>query len=166
MNMRLFFAPAFMCTLLIAGCSTRPSVDYDRAAASKFASYKSFVIDSREARSSYQDVVLSPIVDRRIERAIARELEAKGFQQQPSAQDFRITFNTATKTVTDIDDLGVGTSPFRRYPYWGNSGYSRIYVDQYEEGTFIIDIIDNQSKELVWRGAYAQRLGWSARLVL
>lgn len=163
MNMRLLHFPILAGTLLfLGGCTTRTTVDYDRAAAAKFSSYECFIIDSRESRSNYQDVVLSPIVDRRIESAIGRELQAKGFQQNCSKHDFRVTFSTLTKTRTEINDLGVGPTIFRRYPYMGYGGYSQIDIDQYEEGTFIVDIIDNNSKELVWRGAYAKRLGWSA----
>ncbi|HKK18362.1 MAG TPA: DUF4136 domain-containing protein, partial [Opitutales bacterium] len=104
-------------------------------------------------------VVLSPIVDRRIERAIHRELTAKGFEPVSADPDFRVTFNTVTKTRTEINDFG--PPPFRRYPYYGYGG-RRLHVDEYEEGTFLIDIIDSASKQLVWRGAYVKRLGWSA----
>jgi len=163
MSMRLLHIPVLTGILIsLSGCATNTTVDYDRAAATKFGSYKCFVIDSREIRTNYQDVVLSPIVDRRIERAIGRELQAKGFQQNCGKHDFRVTFSTLTKTKTEINDLGVGPTAFRRYPYMGYGGYSRIDVDQYEEGTFIIDIIDNDDKELVWRGAHTKRLGWSA----
>ena len=121
--------------------------------------YKTFQIDSREARSDYQDVVLSPIVDRRIERAIKRELIAKGFEAAASNPDFRITFNTTTKTRTEVD--AYGPPPFRRFPYYGYSD-RHIDIDEYEEGTFLLNIIDSRSKQLVWRGAYVKRLGWSA----
>jgi hypothetical protein len=123
------------------------------------ASYETFAIDSREKRSDYQDVVLSPIVDRRIERAIRSTLEARGFEPATSAPDFRVTFNTVTKTKTEMNDFG--PSPFRRHPYYGFSG-QYLDVDTYEEGTFLIDIVDSETNELVWRGAYVKRLGWSA----
>jgi len=148
--------------ITLSGCISPTTVDYDRAAMPKFADYQCFVIDSREARSNYQDVVLSPIVDRRIEQAIRATLQAKGLTEGCAEPDFRVTFNTVTKTKTEINDLEVGPTSYRRYPYFGYSGYSHIDIDQYEQGTFIVDIIDAQSKELVWRGAYTQRLGWSA----
>lgn len=157
------YAPAILVILIsLSGCVSPTTVDYDRAAASKFDSYKCFTIDSRETRANYQDVVLSPIVDRRIEQAISRTLSAKGMKQDCAQPDFRVTFNTVTKTKTEVNDLGTGATPFRRHPYFGYSGYSQIDINQYEQGTFIVDIIDNQSKELVWRGAYTKRLGWSA----
>jgi len=151
-----------LAAVVLSGCISPTTVDYDRAAVAKFSNYKCFAIDSRETRSNYQDVVLSPIVDRRIEHAIGQTLRAKGLNQDCAQPDFTVTFNTITKTKTEVNDLGVGPTPYRRHPYFGYSGYNQIDIDQYEQGTFIVDIIDNQSKELVWRGAYTQRLGWSA----
>jgi len=161
--MKPFPAIAFSAfALCLASCVTPTIVDYDRAALAEISDYRCFAIDSREARTNYQDVVLSPIVDRRIESALRAELKAKGFSDDCAQPDFRVTFNTVTKTKTEIDDLGVGATPFRRYPYFGYAGYNRLEVDEYEEGTFIVDIIDAGTKQLVWRGAYRKRLGWSA----
>ncbi|NBB78297.1 MAG: DUF4136 domain-containing protein [Verrucomicrobia bacterium] len=160
--MKLFPALISSASLILFGCVSPKQVDFDREATAQLGSYRCYVIDSRETRSNYQEVVLSPIVDRRIERAIEQILAAKGLSHDCAQPDFRVTFNTVTKTKTEINDLGVGPSPFRRHPYYGYGGYSRINLNQYEEGTFIIDIIDNTSKELVWRGAYTKRLGWSA----
>lgn len=148
--------------LVITGCVTPTTVDYDRAALAELQTYECFAIDPREVRAAYQDVVLSPIVDRRIEDALSEELTARGYTADCPDPDFRVTFNTITKTKTELNDLGVGLSPFRRYPYYGHGGFSRIELDEYEQGTIVVDIIDEDSRELVWRGAYAQRLGWSA----
>ena len=155
-----FFLPLALFTLaLLGGCVTPASVDYDREAVPQIASYDTFAIDGRETRSEYQEVALSPIVDRRFERAIREALIAKGFTRSASQPDFRVTFNTVTKTRTELNDYG--PSPFRRYPYYGYGG-RYLDLDEYEEGTFIVDVIDAQSKQLVWRGAYVKRLGWSA----
>ena len=146
----------------LVGCVSPVRVDYDREAAPKFHSYQCFEVDSRELRANYMDIVLSPIVDRRIERELNAVLKMRGFSNDCAQPDFRVTFDTKKKKVTELNDLGVGPTPYRRYPYSGFGGYSNVQIDQYEEGTFIVDIIDMQSKELVWRGAYVKRLGWNA----
>jgi hypothetical protein len=154
------FLPILLSGLVfLAGCITPTSYDYDQAARQKMSAYQTFTIESRETRSDYQDVVLSPIVDRRIERAIVRGLEAKGFEKVAGSPDFRVTFNTVTKTRTEINDFG--PQPLRRYSYFGYGG-RYLDIDEYEEGTFLVDIIDSDSEQLVWRGAYVKRLGWSA----
>ena len=162
--MKTFFRISMLLLLVLAlvGCVSPVRVDYDHDAASKLQSYKCFTVDSRELNTHDQSIALSPIVDRRIERALKAELLAKGFTQDCATPDFRVAFNSAQKTVTELNDLGIGVTPYRRPPYHGYGGYSNIHIDQYQEGTFIIDIIDMQSKELVWRGAYVNRLGWQA----
>lgn len=157
--MKSFTIAALAALLLLSGCVTRATVDYDRAAAPRMAAYRTFAIDGREARSQYQEVVLSPIVDRRFERAIHETLETKGFRTAVGNPDFRVTFNTVTKTRRELNDYG--PSPFRRYPYDGYGGRF-LDFDEYEEGTFIVDVIDAPSGQLVWRGAFVKRLGWSA----
>lgn len=159
----IFYKTLLLLPLLsLIGCVSPTRVDYDRASAEKIRSYKCYTIDTRETRSHYQDVVLSPIVDRRVERSIQTVMQRNGYTSNCATPDFRITFNTIKETKTEVTDLGIGATPFRRYPYHGYAGYSRYNIDEYEEGTFILDIIDEASKELVWRGTYVKRLGWSA----
>ncbi|MFO8027546.1 MAG: DUF4136 domain-containing protein [Opitutales bacterium] len=145
--------------IFLAGCVSPTRYDYEQAALQKMTSYTTFTIDSRETRSDYQDVVLSPIVDRRIERAIQGELTTKGFEQVSDNPDFRVTFNTVTKTRTEINDFGPPL--FRRHSYYGY-GNHQLDINEYEEGTFLIDLVDAESNQLVWRGSYVKRLGWSA----
>ncbi len=155
-------SPLIGVSSIFIGCVSPARIDYDKEAITTIQSYKCFVLDSRETRTNYQDIVLSPIVDKRIERAINQSLLERGFSNQCASPDFHVTFNTATKTKTEFNDIRVGSPRYKRYPYCEYNRYSYVQVDEYEEGTFIIDIIDEKSKEIVWRGAYAQRLGWSA----
>jgi len=148
--------------IILSGCVSPAKIDYDRSAVGRMADFECFAIDNRELRSNYQDIVLSPIVDRRIEGAIETTLRKKGFSQDCAEPDFRVTFKTVTKTRTRIEDLSVAPTPFRRYPYFGYGNFSDLRIDQFEEGSFIIDVIDNMSKELVWRGVHTERLGWDA----
>jgi hypothetical protein len=47
--------------------------------------------------------------------AISQTLAAKGMKQDCLQPDFRVTFNTVTQTKTEVNDLGVGSIPFRRH---------------------------------------------------
>ena len=51
-------------------------------------------------------------------------------------------------------------SPYRHRGGWGN--LSAPMIDQYEEGTLIIDVLDGQNRQLMWRGADSRRLGRAA----
>ena len=41
---------------------------------------------------------------------------------------------------------------------WGGVGWTETVVDQYEEGTLVIDLIDVAERRLVWRGSGTRRL--------
>jgi len=135
-------------------------VDYEEDV--DFSKYQTFTVESREARAANQAVSLSPIVDRRIERSITEALQAKGYEPVEAGADLRVIFHTVTHTRTEVNDWRVGASPFRRHPYYGYSSYSFIDIYEYEEGTFIIDLVDTETDQLVWRGASNKRLGWTA----
>ncbi len=151
-------ALSFVSLFLVIGCQSPVEVDYDRSAVSQLQNYRSFTIEDRDTREGYGNIALSPIVDRRIAKAIQFNLEDKGFAYRKDAADFKVHFHTLTKEQTEVHDLSVGPPPFGRSPYFGDYSYSRILVDKYEEGTLVIDIIDIASNELVWRGAHVRRL--------
>lgn len=165
-TMRTFYTGilSLLSLLWLAGCATSSSIDYDQAAKAKMAAYKTYSIDPREAREAADSVVLSPIVDRRIEAAISKQLNDKDYEAVDSNPDFRVTFQVATRTRQSIQR--VDYEPFPRYHYrhfhYRFPSYSEYAVREYEEGTFIIDLIDNASSELVWRGVYVKSLGWSS----
>ena len=143
---------------LLVGCKSSTVVDYDSEALESILNYNSYWIDTLEDRKNYGTVALSPIVDRRIAKAIRKNLEEKGFTRKADQADFQINFHTLTKEKTEVHDLSHGPSPFARSPYFGDYSYGRLIIDNYEEGTLVIDVIDTESQKLVWRGAHARRL--------
>ena len=148
--------------MLLPGCISHKAIDYDQAAVTKFGDYLCFSVESREARYDFKDLLLSPIVDRRIEKAIILTLQDNGFCNSCPEIDFRVSFGTVSKTKTRAISLDVGTSPFRRQSHLSFSRYNRVDLEQYEEGTFVIDIIDQLTDQLVWRGSYTKPLGRNA----
>ena len=142
---------------IFVGCQSPVAVDYDLTEIERIHGYATFKIDTREDRENYGSIALSPLVDRRISYAILNNLEAKGYGSEANA-DFRVNFHTLTKNQTEVHDLGYGPAPFGRKPYFGDYSYGRLFIDKYEEGTLVIDIIDTASNRLVWRGAHTRRL--------
>lgn len=125
--------------------------------------YETFSLESRSARAVYQSLQLTEITDRRITRALESRLAESGLQKDDATPDCIVTFFTTSKTKTEVNDLSMaGGYAYRRGPYRGWAGYSHYSVDQYEEGTLIVDIIDAETKQMVWRGADSKRLRHSA----
>lgn len=154
--------PILGLALFLGGCATPKTVDYDSAMLREMRAYKTFAVENRDQRATYQHLSLTEITDRRIVRAIEAQMKRRLMTEDATNPDCIVTFFTTTKTKTEVHDLGLAGGYYRHNPYrtWG--GYSTTTVDQYEEGTLIIDVIDSKTQQMVWRGAYSKRLGRTA----
>lgn len=143
----------------LTGCSSI-SYNYDWDQDAQFGAYKTFawMPDSSIARSaprSNADAAIknNDLLDRRIRRAVEEELIAKGFTKAEGTGDFMVAYHVGSADKISITDWGYGYGG----PYWG--GYGRdIDVYQYQQGTLILDLIDTNAKELVWRGTATKPL--------
>ncbi len=126
-------------TVLAQSCSSiNVSHDYDPQA--NFNNLKTFSWLSFPKKAEVNQLVV-----RRIRDAVTGGLEAKGLRLS-SNPDFLIAMHGATKEKLDIQDWGYSSS---RAAYWGQRD---ITIQQYTEGTLILDFVDAKSKQMIWRG--------------
>jgi len=128
---------------LLAGCSSiETHVDYDRAA--NFASYHTFAFkDVRQTQN--------PIAMRRVRAAIVRTLTSRGYTEAPAGTpDLWVVLHTRAHRETRVTtwNAGWGWGWRWRGPYW-----TTARVEQIPVGTLIVDLVDTNAKELVWRGS-------------
>ncbi len=77
--------------------------------------------------------------------------------------DFYVNSHLSTEQKLDVRTMNrgyVGGPHGRRWggAGWGGAGWTETYVDQYEEGTLLIDFVDTAARRLVWRGSGTRRL--------
>jgi hypothetical protein len=117
------------------GCSPY-SIKSDFDSEANYAGYRSFAMYERSDLKTQ-----APLVYKRIARAITREMEAKGNQEVPSNQaDLLIAVHGSTKRKVET------------ISYTHRHSWSAVQVHEYKEGTLVIDIVDRQADELIWRG--------------
>jgi hypothetical protein len=131
-------------TLLVAtaGCSPlRVMSDWDREA--NFAKYQTYrwaptpksQVETRGTHFS--------LLDKRIRRAVDREMAAKGYSLRQSGRtDMLIVYRAKVRDKIDV---------YEHYGYrrWGGA----VDVHQYREGTLTLLVIDPQMEEqVVWQG--------------
>lgn len=162
-----------MMILLLAGCSTSHlTVDHDYQEDVNFAQYKTYrwydaSQNGYQQQKSYQG---NDILRARIHQEVDRALQAKGFVQVPSGEvDFTVSYSITTEAKTDVRSYNTygGLTPGFTMGYgagYYRYGYSMMYATapevrtiHYEEGTFVLDII-NPDNKLVWRGTAVGRL--------
>lgn len=137
--------------LVFWGCSaTSVRFDYERGIDfSKFNTFDFYKVPT--------DVTADRLVLKRIDDAIVREMQAKGLTQTSDNPDLLIAVHTQTKDKINVSSWGYSYADYYYFGYWG-MGPSQTTVTQYEEGSLIIDLVDNADDELIWRGVATRAL--------
>jgi hypothetical protein len=141
--------------LLLAGCSsTSVRFDYDRQQDfSRFKTFDFYPIPKEIGPDT------NPLMIKRIQEAVIRELAHKGFSQAKADPDLRIAIHTESKDKFNVTQWGYHYAPYDYYwrglEYWQGGG---IDVQQYEEGTLILDFVRTDEDEMVWRGVASRAL--------
>jgi hypothetical protein len=132
---------------LIACSSIHVRTDYDEEV--DFSGYKTYLWLRIE--KGKKPKFKNPLIERRIKRAVNAELTKKGLEIKKGGKpDLWITFHIGSRDKIDVT----------RYNYnpWKARHGRTVIVDRYKEGTLVIDIIDPQKKQLVWRGVATQTI--------
>ena len=146
---------------LALGCSSlKVTSDYDPEA--NFAPYRTYTWLEHPAQNTTQ--ALDPLLHQRILAAVETQLGERGYVRIfEGSPDFLIGYHLRTENKLDVQTINRSYGyAYGRYGRWGMGypvgGYSETRVTEYAEGTFILDIVDGKSNELVWRGSAQGRI--------
>ncbi len=129
-----------LAALLTSCSSVVVKSDFDPEA--NFAEYKTFDFLPHPVKPR-----ANPFNQKRIEAAIEQTLIARGFQKLESGSpDLLVAYHANVKDKIDVDTYGY------RYGRYGRRVGTYTTVREYQQGTLVIDFVDANSKELVWRG--------------
>ena len=131
------------------GCSTF-SYQYDYDPEVNYTSLKTF---NWITLSVQKDIYT--LNDTRIQEAVNAQLEVKGCKMTTDNPDFLIAMDVIKEEKTEVRtwNSGYGGYGGRAMLYRGYyMGNTQFDVYEYEEGTFILDFVDPESMELIWRG--------------
>lgn len=166
--------------LLVSTLSACSSYNYYTAARNKtdLSSYRTFAWLPPNMENDHAGAVLKREVgDERVKDAAITALQAKGLKLQEREPDLLVSYSTVTGRGVKTEFYpsyygglygggwgwggygwggGWGYRSFYGggfggwgFPYYGGGTYARV---PYKEGTLIIDIIDRNTRRLVWRG--------------
>jgi hypothetical protein len=94
-----------------------------------------------------QTVQVDELGVKRAKNAVNRQLAAKGLSRVSENPDCLIALHLTKQWKRDVD---WGYSSRRYSSYWARRS---IDVYEYEEGTLILDFIESDKRELIWRGS-------------
>lgn len=139
---------------VLTACSTvTVTTDYDHSA--PFASYKTYAL-----APAAKGQTLSPASEAALRDSLRTELAARGITEvssgKPDLAIVRHVFLQEKVSVQQYTDWGYGMGgwPYG-YGYYGLwAGAPRTYIDvnQYTQGTMILDFVDTKTTKLVFRG--------------
>ena len=134
--------------ILASACTSyRVRVDYDPA--TQF-----------DGLRTYRWMEIQPLGDPRVDNALLRkrivgavdaELAKRGLSQSAADPDLLVVYHAAVSRQIDIETYS------RDYGY-RRRAYTDTYVREYDVGMLIIDLIQPDTNQLVWRGSGQARL--------
>lgn len=142
-----------LATALIAGCATT-TAQVRSAPGVNLASYSTFAFVSPLGtdRAGYTSFLSTSL-----QNATRSALEAKGYRYSESNPQLLVNFTGKSEQKTDVEPamaapmVGRGFYGYRAGLYGAWGGWSPM-VDQYDEGTLLMDVVDASKKELLWEG--------------
>ncbi|GAB2590748.1 DUF4136 domain-containing protein [Spirosoma areae] len=149
----------FVC-LVALSAKCQINVDYDHTV--DFGQYKTFAFAPGKAmRQLGVKDNDSTFINKNIQETVTQILSKKGLSFANNNADITITFIAGAKEKKEIENyigspqfgFGYGQQFYGAGGWWGPS-WNNWWVNQYEQGTLILDIYDTKTNELVWR-AYA-----------
>lgn len=140
--------------LMLAACGPMLDVRFDYDTSADFSRLRTYAWLQQPSSAPRDPRIHSDLLDSRVRSAVNDELHAKGYAESAETPDFRVAYHVVLKervaATAFPTSYGYGLG---RWP-----AASEVQVATYEEGTLLLDVVDGQTNELVWRGAASARI--------
>ncbi|WP_440053290.1 DUF4136 domain-containing protein [Pseudoalteromonas sp. T1lg65] len=142
--------------LVLGACTQTPDWDYDRSV--QFANYKSYAWSpDADLKNHGREYQVNDLMEKRIRNAISSEMAKQGFTlTDANSADVLVNYHASVDTKLEEDEMHISYGA--RWNYWGLGWQTHTTTREYEVGTIVVDMIDRNSNQLVWRGAKEGRL--------
>ncbi|XXF77454.1 DUF4136 domain-containing protein [Myxococcaceae bacterium GXIMD 01537] len=159
---RPFLLLALLTLAACAGIETK--TDYNPDAVGKLDGYRTY--NWLPTPQGGDPRVYNSLTAQRVQAAVDQELQSRGYQKVDRDPNFRIGWHGAIDQKLDVQtvDLAYGYSwdpwysPFYPGVAVGGAGVPETYVNEYEVGTLVLDIVDGPTNKLEWRGSAQAQL--------
>jgi len=146
--------------LALAGCA-KPEVGFDVDPEAPIGVYQTFgILEPKTREEIPEDPRFGPLLDRHTEDAIDQALRLRGYQLRKSGPvDFLVAYSNEIRreqrTVGSPISIGVGYGGYVGSGIgigtgWGSS--SRATTRTLAKGTLVIDVLEPETRKVVWRG--------------
>jgi len=146
---------ALAAAALLAGCSSlKVNTQFDPNA--PYSTYKTYAWLATTPGQEQVAAIRDPAIRVLVIDAIDREMKRKGLVRTTPEQnpDFYVSVIGWGQSKVEVTNYGYAYGGAYVYGPWGPSAVAVpvAEVNQYTEGTLVLDFVDAKSKKLVWRG--------------
>jgi hypothetical protein len=144
------FTASALALVALGGCGGGIDVQSDYDPGADFDRFSTYTWAVRTNAGNDDPRVYNAITRQRVKTAVNRALQAKGYTEEATDGDFLVAWHGAIEgrmsyqTINSHYGYGWG--------WYGGVGVSNTYVNEWDEGTLLVDIVDARTNELVWRG--------------
>ena len=144
--------------LVTSSCSSvMVSQDYDLAVS--FSQYEQFTFAQKDPQRNTDPRYDNELLNTRFYNTIRQNLLDKGYTYKvvPDESDITVSFNYSIRPKMDLYNISkqVGFSYGSYHRYGGMSAPTCTDISEFDQGLLFIDIRDNRTGRLVWRGTGA-----------
>jgi hypothetical protein len=111
--------------------------------------------DGRPVTGADDPMISNSIANRAMRDRISLAFIARGYLLNDRTPDFAVAFYATAREEMDVTEWDYGY-PFD--PRWRRSPRPVQIVTEFTQGSVIIDVIDPETRELIWRGEGKARL--------
>ena len=138
--------------LILTACASTPKTDFDPTADfSQFKTFKWQYAEESNDREVGDPIYDSPLFEKKLESAITEIMLDRGFDGSDTP-DMYLTYHMADAERKNYPlNVAIGYGRYSRHSYW-NIFAPRVGDLQRDEVLVIVDALDANTQELVWRG--------------
>jgi hypothetical protein len=140
--------------VLMAACGPMIDVRSDYDPSADFAHLQTYAWLQQPSSAPRDPRIHNDLLDSRVHSAVNDALHAKGYTEASENPDFRVAYQVvlrekvAAAAFPTSYGYGLGRLP----------ADSDVRIATYDEGTLLLDVVDGNTNELIWRGAASTRI--------
>lgn len=173
--MRFLYSIIFVVSVgLFAGGCSSARINSDQVVGVDFSAFKTYAWLPNGRDTTNKSILNNEITLQNIRAAADKEMMGRGYRLDASDPDLLLMAHTNFEKREEIVTRpyyssysyyhpGFSVGPW--YPYYYSGYYNVPYIHgygieeiQYTEGTVVIDVIDREKNQLIWRGWSEERL--------
>lgn len=156
MKIHHFLSLAFVVALLGA-CATPMKISVDHNPDADFSDLKTYNWLPEPQKKAGDPRVDNELMDKRVRITVEAQLNSMGYEKVTEGKpDFKLGYYVAIKEKTDVTYINnyYGYGPGWHTNPAAGPGYAPVQPVEvtYEVGTLIVDVVDSETNELMWRG--------------